>query len=214
MNNLKLLRTKLNKKWRNGIMVVLQGCALAGSSLTRKRIENDYYATPYESTRALLDIEKFEGDFIEPCVGGGHIVEILKEYYPNSKIIGVDLVDRGYKDTIVSNYFDYTFNGDFNVVTNPPYSLAQEFLEHSMEQIQEGKKVAMFLKIQFLEGNKRKELFKKYPPKIIHVFSKRQNPWRNGSNVDEKGKPWSSTMCFAWFVWEKGYKGQPIINWI
>ena len=214
MNNLKLLRTKLNKKWRNGIMVVLQGCALAGSSLTRERIENDYYATPYESTRALLDIEKFEGDFIEPCVGGGHIVEILKEYYPNSKIIGVDLVDRGYKDTIVSNYFDYTFNGDFNVVTNPPYSLAQEFLEHSMEQIQEGKKVAMFLKIQFLEGNKRKELFKKYPPKIIHVFSKRQNPWRNGSNVDEKGKPWSSTMCFAWFVWEKGYKGQPIINWI
>ena len=214
MNNLKLLRTKLNKKWRNGIMVVLQGCALAGSSLTRKRIENDYYATPYESTRALLDIEKFEGDFIEPCVGGGHIVEILREYYPNSKIIGVDLVDRGYKDTIVSNYFDYTFNGDFNVVTNPPYSLAQEFLEHSMEQIQEGKKVAMFLKIQFLEGNKRKELFKKYPPKIIHVFSKRQNPWRNGSNVDEKGKPWSSTMCFAWFVWEKGYKGQPIINWI
>ena len=195
-------------------MVVLQGCALAGSCLTRERIENDYYATPYESTRALLDIEKFEGDFIEPCVGGGHIVEILKEYYPNSKIIGVDLVDRGYKDTIVSNYFDYTFNGDFNVVTNPPYSLAQEFLEHSMEQIQEGKKVAMFLKIQFLEGNKRKELFKKYPPKIIHVFSKRQNPWRNGSNVDEKGKPWSSTMCFAWFVWEKGYKGQPIINWI
>ena len=195
-------------------MVVLQGCALAGSSLTRERIENDYYATPYESTRALLDIEKFEGDFIEPCVGGGHIVEILKEYYPNSKIIGVDLVDRGYKDTIVSNYFDYTFNGDFNVVTNPPYSLAQEFLEHSMEQIQEGKKVAMFLKIQFLEGNKRKELFKKYPPKIIHVFSKRQNPWRNGSNVDEKGKPWSSTMCFAWFVWEKGYKGQSIINWI
>ena len=179
-----------------------------------ERVENDYYATPYESTRALLDIEKFEGDFIEPCVGGGHIVEILKEYYPNSKIIGVDLVDRGYKDTIVSNYFDYTFNGDFNVVTNPPYSLAQEFLEHSMEQIQEGKKVAMFLKIQFLEGNKRKELFKKYPPKIIHVFSKRQNPWRNGSNVDEKGKPWSSTMCFAWFVWEKGYKGQPIINWI
>ena len=25
-------------------MVVLQGCALAGSSLTRERIENDYYA--------------------------------------------------------------------------------------------------------------------------------------------------------------------------
>lgn len=195
-------------------MTNLQGCALVGTSLNRERIENDYYATPYESTEALLKIEEFDGDFIEPCVGGGHIAEVIKKYYPNRKIIGVDLINRGYEGTVVSNYFDYKFKGDFNIVTNPPYSLAQEFLEHSMEQIQEGKKVAMFLKIQFLEGVKRRELFKKYPPKTIHVFSKRQNPWRNGNSVDEKGKPWSSTMCFAWFIWEKGYKGLPTINWI
>lgn len=195
-------------------MFNLKGCSLAGTSLTRERAENDYYATPYESTRALLDIEKFEGDFIEPCVGGGHIAEILKEYYPDREVVGVDLIDRGYKNTIVSNYFDYKFDGDYNIVTNPPYSLAQEFLEHSMEQVKDGKKIAMFLKIQFLEGAKRRELFKKYPPKYIYVFSKRQNPWRNGSPIDENGKPWSSTMCFAWFVWEKGYKGYPTINWI
>ena len=190
------------------------GYSLAGTSDTRERAKDDYYATPHTTTRALLEIENFEGDFIEPCVGGGHIADVLKEYYKNSKVIGVDLVDRGYKDTIVSNYFDYSFKGNYNIVTNPPYSMAQEFLEHSMEQLQDSKKVAMFLKIQFLEGNKRKELFKKYPPKVVHVFSKRQNPWRNGSPLDENGKPWSGTMCFAWFVWEKGYTGQTIINWI
>lgn len=195
-------------------MTNLMGYVLAGTSSTRERIKNDYYATPFESTRALLDIEKFEGDFIEPCVGAGHIAKVIKEYYPNAEIIGVDLIDRGYESTIVSNYFDYTFDGDYNVITNPPYTLAQEFVEHSMKQIQEGKKVAMFLKIQFLEGVKRKELFKKYPPKTIHVFSKRQSPWNNGSSTDEKGKPWNSTICFAWFVWEKGYEGQPTINWI
>ena len=129
-------------------MVNLQGCSLAGSSLTRERVKNDYYATPYESIKSLLEIEKFEGDFIEPCVGGGHIAEVLKEYYPTSEIIGVDLIDRGYKNTIISNYFDYKFNGNYNIITNPPYNLAQEFLEHSMEQIREGKKVAMFLKIR------------------------------------------------------------------
>ena len=75
-------------------MFNLKGCSLAGTSLTRERAENDYYATPYESTRALLDIEKFEGDFIEPCVGGGHIAEILKEYYPDREVVGVDLIDR------------------------------------------------------------------------------------------------------------------------
>ena len=36
----------------------------------------------------------------------------------------------------------------------------------------------------------------------------------NGSPVDEKGKKWSSTMCFAWFIFEKGYEGEPIIRWL
>lgn len=150
-------------------MTNLTGNSLVGAANTRERIEHDYYATPYESTEALMKVEKFEGDFIEPCVGGGHIAEVLKKYYPNAKVVGVDLVDRGYKDTIVSSYFDYNFQDDFNVVTNPPYSLAQEFLEHSLSQLKEGKKIAMFLKIQFLEGVKRKELFKKYPPKNICI---------------------------------------------
>lgn len=52
------------------------------------------------------------------------------------------------------------------------------------------------------------------PIKTIYVFSKRVNPMRNGSEVDEKGKLWASTMCFAWFVWEHNYKGLPTIEWI
>lgn len=51
-------------------------------------------------------------------------------------------------------------------------------------------------------------------PKAVYVFSKRVNPLRNGLEVDENGKPWSSTMCFAWFVWEHGYTGEPCIRWI
>lgn len=193
----------------------LKGTNLAGMSTTRDRVEDDYYATPYESTRALLDVENFSGNFLEPCVGGGHIAEIIKEYYPNSKVVGIDLVDRGYKDTIIADFIHTDFEQLFdNIITNPPYSLAQEFLEKGMEVIRENGKIAMFLKIQFLEGAKRKEMFDKYPPKYIYVFSKRQNPWRNGSQVDEKGKPWASTMCFAWFVWFKGFQGEPIVRWV
>jgi hypothetical protein len=92
--------------------------------------------------------------------------------------------------------------------------LAQEFLEKSFTLLNESGQIAMFLKIQFLEGQKRKLLFKKYPPKVIYVFSTRQSPWNNGSQVDETGKPWASTMCFAWFVWEMGFIGDPIIKWI
>ena len=195
---------------------VLSGSSLAGTSTTRERVDNDYYATPTTSTEALLEEVQFKGSFLEPCIGGGHIAEVIKRYYPDEVLYGMDLVDRGYPRTIVADFLEYDFKDRKfdNIITNPPYSLAQEFLEKGMIVLNENGKIAMFLKIQFLEGAKRKEMFSKYPPKYIYVFTKRQNPWRNGSPVDEKGKPWSSTMCFAWFVWEEGFKGEPIIRWI
>jgi hypothetical protein len=194
----------------------LSGSSLAGSSSTRERVNNDYYATPPESTKALLAEVDFTGEvFMEPCVGAGHIADVIKEYYVNAKVIGCDIVDRGYPNTNVLDFLKTKFNFKIdNIITNPPYSLAQEFLEKSIEITKEGGKIAMFLKIQFLEGQKRKDMFKRYPPKHVYVFTKRQNPWRNGSPVDENGKPWSSTMCFAWFVWEVGFKGDPVIKWI
>lgn len=193
----------------------LKGTNLAGTSTTRDRVDEDYYATPYNSTEALFNNVKFEGKFLEPCVGGGHISEIIKKYYPNNEVIGYDLVDRGYPDTIVSDYLTNDFGEDKydSIITNPPYSLAQEFLEKSMSIINKKGKIAMFLKIQFLEGVARKEMFNKYPPKYVYVFTKRQNPLRNGSPVDENGKAWASTMCFAWFVWEEEFIGEPTIRW-
>ena len=193
----------------------LKGTNLAGTSTTRDRVDEDYYATPYNSTEALLNNVKFEGKFLEPCVGGGHIAEVIKKYYPNNEIIGYDLVDRGYPNTIISNYLTSNFceTKYDSIITNPPYSLAQEFLEKSMSIINKNGKIAMFLKIQFLEGVARKEMFNKYPPKYIYVFTKRQNPLRNGSPIDENGKAWASTMCFAWFVWEEGFAGEPVIRW-
>ena len=82
-----------------------------------------------------------------------------------------------------------------------------------MEQIQEGKNVAMFLKIQFLEGNKRKELFKKYPPKCIYVSSSRILCAKNGDFEGMK-KSGGSAVAYAWYEWEKGYTGDTIIKWV
>ena len=96
-----------------------------------------------------------------------------------------------------------------DIITNPPYSHAQEFVEKAMELVEEGGKVAMFLKLTFLEGKKRKELFKKYPPKVLYVSSSRLQCAKNG---DFEGV--GTAIAYGWFVWEKGYKGEPVIRWI
>lgn len=81
-------------------------------------------------------------------------------------------------------------NDDFekvdNIITNPPYKYAKEFIEKALET--SNNKVAMFCKIQLLEGVSRYELFKNSPLKTVYVFTKRQNPLRNGNPVDENGK--------------------------
>ena len=36
----------------------------------------------------------------------------------------------------------------------------------------------------------------------------------NGNPLNENGKKWSSTMCFAWVIFENGFDGEPVIRWI
>lgn len=194
---------------------ILSGTSLSGGNGKYKRIENDFYATPKESVLNLCEREKINGDILEPCVGQGHILETLKEHCDCSTLTAVDLVDRGYPNTIIQDFLEWDTDKNFDwIVTNPPYKLAKEFVEKSLTLLKENGKIAMFLKIQFLEGVARKKFFENYPPKKIYVFSKRQSPLRNGKEFDDNGKKWSSTMCFAWFIWEKDYKGDTVVKWI
>lgn len=199
-------------------MAELSGSQLAGGNPTRGRVDNDYYATPPIATNMLLDnfdVRLTGNNFLEPCCGGGHIANAIKEYYCDVSIDCMDLVDRGYKNTKIQDFLEYKPDKEWDaIVTNPPYSLASEFIMKSMECLKCGGVLAMFLKVQFLEGQGRKVLFDKYPPKYVYVFRKRIGPWRNGEEFDENGKPWASTMCFAWFVWVKGSTSEPIIRWL
>ena len=99
---------------------------------------------------------------------------------------------------------------DEDIITNPPYKYATEFVKKAINSITEGHKVAMFLKIQFLESKKRRELFLKYPPKYVYVFSERVSCAKNG---DFEKYP-SSAICYAWFLWVKGWFGNPEIKWL
>lgn len=197
----------------------LSGTSLVGGSPVRGRVENDFYATPISSVIDLINKENFNikntDIVLEPCVGMGHIIEGLKIKYNDVNYRAIDIFNYGYPNTEVQDFLTCNINYKPKyIITNPPFKFAEEFIRKSLSVLDDDGICCMFLKIQFLEGQSRKEFFKEFPPKKIYVFSKRQNPMRNGKETDENGKKWNSTMCFAWFIWEKGYNGKPEIDWI
>lgn len=194
----------------------LAGAKLTGGNPQNERVANDYYATNPEAVRMLLDCHNFQGKHIlEPCVGAGHIANVLRDYY-GEEVTGVDIVDRGYPNTIVTDFLNWETDMRFDtIITNPPYSLAKEFVFKCMELLTFTGQLAMFLRINFLETMGRKELFDCYPPKFIYVFRKRMCVFANGVELDPAtGKPWATTLCNAWFVWKKCSIDEPIIRWL
>lgn len=169
-----------------------------------EREENDYYATSPEAISMLLKLEIFDNVYECAC-GGGHLAKVLEEKGLLGK--ATDLIYRGYGEGGVD--FLKVEKWDGCIITNPPYKMAQQFIEHAIEIIPEGKKVAMFLRIQFLEGKNRRKMFDKYPPKTIYVSSKRIACALGGDFNTING----SATCYAWYVWEKGYKGDTTMKW-
>jgi len=184
----------------------MNGHSLAGMSIIRNRIDNDFYATPLSSISALLNVESIIYPALEPACGQGHISKLLKD------VDSYDLIDRGYGVGGI-DFINHKFTKKYaTVITNPPFKLFQEFAEKALLIATD--KVILFGKIQILEGIKRSKFLEDSPLSIVYVFRQRQTPMPNGFSVNEAGKKWASTMTFAWFVWEIGYKGNPIIKWI
>jgi hypothetical protein len=187
----------------------LNGHSLAGTSTTRERVQDDFYATPEESTLALLAVENIVYPALEPACGAGHIARLLKD----GQVTATDLVYRGYGtgglDFLVGDFFK---DSVATIITNPPFNLFQEFAEKALSVATN--KVILFGKLQALEGKKRATWMQSSPLRTVYVFKGRQNPLRDGNPLNENGKPWSNTMAFAWFVWEIGYSGKPTIEWL
>lgn len=100
-----------------------------------------------------------------------------------------------------------------DIITNPPYKYAKEFVEHALEISKDGTKIAMFLKLTFLEGKARKKMFEANPPKVVYVSSSRLQCAKNG-DFEKYGKGVGTAVAYGWYVWEKGFKGDPIIKWV
>ena len=166
----------------------------------------DFYQTPTWCVEKLLELEKFEWMILEPCSWAGAISQVLEK-------AGYDVISQDIRedDNVYWNKWkDFLEIGDWydNIITNPPYFIAQKFIEKSIEI--STWKVAMLLKLSFLESKWRYEFFKNTPLKKVYVFCKRVNMYPEWQPIPKN----SWTIAYAWYVWEKWYKWEPTIDWI
>ena len=167
--------------------------------------ENDYYATDPRAVELLLEQEKFDRYILEPACGEGHISEVLKGH--GYHVTSTDLIERGYA-LMRQDFMAWSSPWHGDIITNPPYKFAREFVEKALAIVAEGHKVAMFVKLTFLEGQARRELFRQHPPKAVYVSSARLECGKNGVFTG------SSAVAYCWIVWQKGHQGPTHLKWI
>jgi hypothetical protein len=163
------------------------------------RNEADFYPTPGWCVRRLLEACPLPGgNWLEPAAGDGAIIKAVNAVRPDvrwsaldiraevapqiaqtgASFIGADFLTTA--DAIGSARFDV-------LITNPPFSLAQEFIERSLRVAD---CVAMLLRLNYLGGAKRCEFMRANPPSV-YVLPNRPSFTGHGTDATE----------YAWFVW-------------
>ena len=200
------IEDKPKKDWSGDTHSVFVTVGASNHSKGERQSE-DYYASDPIAAKWLLKLEEIQGPIWEPCCGGGHLAKVFSDHGYDVK--ATDLVDRGYGVGGVNFVAPNITKWDGSIITNPPFSIAQEIIEKALKIIPDGQKVCMFLRVLFLEGKARRTLFEKAPPKKVWVTSSRIVCAKNGDFESNNG----GAQAYAWFVWEKGYKGDTVLKW-
>lgn len=173
------------------------------------RQSNNFYATHPSVVKDLLTYETFNDKILEPFCGTGLISDAIKEF--GYEVESYDLINRGYGG--VGDFFKIDYpKGCFDIVTNPPYdkNLLTNIILRCLD-ICSGK-VALLLTLGYLTGKERYDkIFRKYPLKTVYVYV---NSVRVAKNAEFDKYSGSNMLDYAWFIWEKGYKGKTEIKWI
>lgn len=164
--------------------------------------KDDLYETPDVAVRALMRVENLPECIWECACGPGAIVNVLRE--AGHRVYATDLVNYGCPDSEHGVDFLMEQAPGFYVgavVTNPPYKLAGEFVTHALTL---APKVIMLLRLAFLESERRRAILDSGHLARVHVFRKRlpmmhRDGWQGNKS--------SSSIPFAWFVWDCDHRG-------
>lgn len=172
-----------------------------------ERHADEWYVEPPWAVDALIAAERsFIGTVLDPCCGGGNIVRRLEA--ANVNTYGADIKPRWVRAAVDTYQGSLAGYAPDSVVSNPPYDQAREFIDCALSHTRD--RVCVLLRLAFLESIKRREWFKTVPLARVWVSSKRMSMPPGGSDVPAKG----GAIAYAWFVFEHGYSGAPIIGFL
>ena len=177
----------------------------------KERAELDYYATPTVEVENILNTLQpdFSGkSILEPCVGGGHMLDGIINYCDQrgqtpKVIIGTEWTDRGYRNNRCNLTYgldflddDYPANKVDVIIMNPPYATLEPFLIRALEIAH--RDLIVLCRTQALEGASRyKNVFTNNPPDEIYQYIDRIQCWKNGKKPTS-----SSAQAYCWLVWK------------
>ena len=177
----------------------------------QQRQVDDFYPTHPSITQMLLDREELDGTIWEPACGRGDMSQVFIDN--GHDVLSTDLIDRGYGEGGVDFLDDdqiSRFGAVDNIITNPPFKFALDFVLQAKKMAR--KKICILNATMFLDGIKRYEMWmdQEFPLKTMYQFSGRV-VFRKNEIVDQTQ---NGLIPWAWFVFEKGYVGEPTIKWI
>ena len=170
---------------------------------------NNFYATHPSCTADILREEEFHKDVLEPFCGVGSMSEVIKQHGHN--VLSYDIVDRGYG--LVGDFYRTEFpRRKFDIITNPPYDNVIDVVLRCLDICKE--KVAVLMPLRYLSsGSRYNELYKKCPPKRVYVYQERICIAKN-ADFEKYNDAGANMEIYAWYIWERGYKGTTELKWI
>jgi hypothetical protein len=143
---------------------------------------------------------------LEPACGSGNITKVLRSWGYSVEASDIRTT-KGIKGLRGIDFLERS-KPTSNIVTNPPYSLAEEFIEHGLTLVR--RKMVLLLRLSFLESERRYNLLRSTPLEWVYIFSKRLPYW-DGKKFNNTG----GQFCHAWFVWNMNTAWNcPRIQWL
>jgi len=173
---------------------------------SKDRDKNDAYFTPPETVKEFLAVQDVltKGMSIwEPACGNGNISKelICQGYVVHS----TDLNNFGFGLAGV-DFLNTNMQTDA-IITNPPFTYAEEFITHALTQ---APIVIMLLRLSFLEGQKRSRgLWRSHPPHRVMICGRRPSMYKQNHTGEKHG----GFVAYAWYVWLKG-SAECKLQWI